>query len=103
MENGLVGLTPEPFVEHNSIMTDWLKSIGSRKKPVSEWRENYVGFRKDNKPGIKVGDRLFLYAPGRLNMRIFALAEAVGNAEPDPDFNPGVEGSCYWRLAVRYP
>jgi hypothetical protein len=35
-------------------------------------------------------------------MLVFALAEAVGEPEHDPNYNPNEEGSCRWKLAVRY-
>ena len=35
-------------------------------------------------------------------MRIFALAEAVSDPEIDPNYNKNEEGSCRWKLAVRY-
>jgi hypothetical protein len=82
-------------------MTDWLKLIGSAQEPITappfngRYTKDYVGFRKESKPSIKVGDRLFLYAPGG-SRRIFALAEAVGN----PEYHK--EGNCHWRLTVRY-
>jgi len=90
-----------------SFMKNWLKSIGSAKRPITEapfhgeYRTEQVGFRKAGKPGVRSGDRLFLYAPGG-SRRIFALAEAVGDPEHDPNYNPNKEGSCRWKLAVRY-
>jgi hypothetical protein len=47
------------------------------------------------------GDHLFLYAPGG-SRRVFALAEAVSDPEHDSDYNPSKEGSCQWKLRVRY-
>src|ERR1035437_7516831 len=82
-------------------MTDWLKNIGSAKKPITEWKEEYVGFRTTNKLRIAKGDRLFLFAPGG-SRRIFALAKAAGNPEHDPEWNPKDKESCYWKLPVRY-
>ncbi len=88
-------------------MTSWLKSIGSAQKPITappfngNYTEEYVGFRKANKPSIEAGDHLLLYAPGG-SRHIFALVEAVGNPERNPNYNPNEEGSCRWRLAVRY-
>ena len=82
-------------------MQPWLKLIGSSDNPVRSWDKEYIGFRKSNKPGIRLGDHVFLYAPGG-SRRIFALAEAVANPEPDPDYSPIVEGSCQWRVKVRY-
>jgi hypothetical protein len=82
-------------------MADWLKLIGSAKKPVTEYTREEVGFRKANKPGVRAGDRLFLYAPGG-SRRIFALAEAVDDPQPDSNYNPNEEGSCRWMLRVQY-
>ena len=82
-------------------MKVWLKLIGSAQRPITEWQKDYVGFRKANKPSIRAGDRLFLYAPGG-SRRIFALAEAVGDPELDSSYNPNEEGSCRWRLRVDY-
>ena len=88
-------------------MTAWLKLIGSAKRPITEqpfygqYTEEYVGFRKSNKPTIRAGDNLFLYAPGG-SRRIFALAEAVGDPERDSNYNPQEEGSCQWKLRIRY-
>lgn len=84
-----------------------MKSIGSAKKPITEapfhgeYSAEQVGFRKAGEPSVRSGDRLFLYAPGG-SRRIFALAEAVGDPEHDPNYNPNEEGSCRWKLAVRY-
>lgn len=84
-------------------MTSWLKLVGSSKTPlVDGYTEEYVGFRREGKPGVRPGDRLFFYAPGRNNRRIFALVEALGTPEYDPKFNRDEEGSCQWRLRVRY-
>jgi hypothetical protein len=85
----------------NNIMTTWLKLIGSAKSPITEWERDYVGFRKANRPSIRTGDYLFLYAPG-VDRRIFALAQAVSDPEPDPNYDPNKEGSCRWKLSVRY-
>jgi hypothetical protein len=91
----------------NNTMTTWLKLIGSQEKPITEapwhgsYTDEYIGFRKASKPSIQVGDHLFLYAPGG-SRRIFALAEAVGDPEPDPNYKPNEHGSCQWRLSVRY-
>src|SRR5689334_222274 len=88
-------------------MTEWLKLIGSRKNPItgSPFYGNYtdenIGFRKIAKPRIRAGDHLFLYAPGG-SRRIFALAEAVQDPERDSNYNPNEEGSCRWKLSVRY-
>src|SRR5512143_2336818 len=91
----------------NNVMTAWLKLIGSAKRPITEppfngqYTEEYVGFRKANKPSIRAGDDLFLYAPGG-SRRIFALAEVVGDPERDSKYNPQEEGSCRWKLRIRY-
>ena len=88
-------------------MTTWLKIIGSHRKPITEapFHGNYagehIGFRKDNRPSIRTGDRLFLYASGG-SRRIFALVEAVGDPERDPNYNRNEEGSCRWRLRVHF-
>jgi hypothetical protein len=88
-------------------MKTWLKLIGSQEKPITgaPWHGSYtdelIGFRKANKPSIQAGDHLFLYAPGG-SRRIFALAEAVGDPESDPNHKPNEHGSCQWRLSVRY-
>lgn len=88
-------------------MRTWLKLIGSGQKPITEhpfcgiYKEEYVGFRKAKKPGIRTGDHLFLYAPGG-SKRIFALAEATGDPECDINYDPQVQGSCRWKLRVRY-
>jgi len=87
--------------DEDNIMRYWLKLIGSAKRPIAEWQKDYVGFRKANKPSIRAGDRLFLYAPGG-SRRIFALAEALGDPELDSSYNPNEEGSCRWRLRVDY-
>ena len=69
-------------------MRTWLKLIGSGDKPITEhpfygiYNAEYVGFRKARMPGIRMGDRLFLYAPGG-SRSIFALAEAVADPEKD--------------------
>jgi hypothetical protein len=82
-------------------MTTWLKCIGSARDPITEWRKEYVGYRKENRPSVKAPDQLFLYAPGP-SRNIFALAEAVGNPEHDPEYDQNREGSCRWKLPVRY-
>ena len=82
-------------------MSTWLKLLGSARSPITEWTKEYVGFRKNNKPSIRTGDQLFLYAPGGTR-RIFALAEAVSDPEHDSDYNPSEVGSCQWKLRVRY-
>jgi hypothetical protein len=91
----------------NNTMTTWLKVIGSARKPITEapfhgnYNVEHIGFRKADKPGIRAGDHLFLYAAGG-SRRIFALAEVVGDPECDPNYNPNEEGSCRWRLYVHY-
>ena len=88
-------------------MQTWLKLIGSGDKPITEhpfygiYNAEYVGFRKARVPGIRMGDHLFLYAPGG-SRRIFALAEAAADPENDINYNPKEEGSCRWKLRVRY-
>ena len=88
-------------------MKTWLKLIGSQEHPITDapWHGSYtdehIGFRKANKPSIQTGDHMFLYAPGG-SSRIFALAEAVGDPERDPNFKPNKHGSCQWRLSVSY-
>ena len=81
-------------------MTTWLKLIGTATSPVTEWKEDYVGFRKANKPSIRAGDDLILYAPGK--KRIFALAKATSDPEHNPDYNPNKVGSCRWKVYVSY-
>ena len=91
----------------NDIMATWLKLIGSAQKPISDppfhgtYTDENVGFRRPGKPKIRTGDHLFLYAPGG-SRRIFALAEALGDPEPDRKYNPREEGSCRWKLRVHY-
>ena len=88
-------------------MTTWLKLIGCSKRPITghpffgRYQDDYIGFRKDSRPGIKMGDHLFLYAPGG-SRRIFALAEAVSDPEHNDKYNPQEEGSCRWKINVRY-
>jgi hypothetical protein len=81
-------------------MKIWLKLIGSASNPIPEWDKEYVGFRRVRKPGIRTGDILFLYAPGA--RRIFAKAEAVDDPKDHPDYNPNIDGSCRWKVFVRY-
>lgn len=88
-------------------MQTWLKLIGSGTVPITghpwygNYKESYIGFRKRNKPSIRMGDDLFLYAPGG-SMRIFALAKATSDPEYDTDYDPEKEGSCYWKLYIEY-
>src|SRR5687767_9052165 len=88
-------------------MASWLKLIGSAKAPLTEapfhgvFKDKDVGFRKAQKPGIRAGDRLFLYAPGG-SRRIFALAEAIRDPERDPNYDPDQEGSCQWKIPVHF-
>lgn len=89
-------------------MTYWLKLIGLSKKPITGppynglYAEELIGFHpsKVGKPSIKRGDHLFLYATG--SMKIFALAEAVGDLEFAADYIPGKTGSCQWNISIRY-
>lgn len=86
----------------NNVMKVWVKSVGSAKTPiVGTYDKDHVGFRKRGKPRIRLGDHLFLYAPGG-SKRIFALAEALDDPEHDPQYNPNQEGSCPWKLRIRY-
>jgi hypothetical protein len=88
-------------------MQTWLKLIGSGKEPITEYPYygnytlEYIGFRKANKPSIRLGDLLFLYAPGG-SKRIFALAEATSGPEPNPEYDPENEASCYWNVNIIY-
>ena len=88
-------------------MQIWLKLIGSGTVPITgdpfygNFQEEHIGFRKTNRPSIQAGDHLFLYAPGG-SKRIFALVEAVGDPEYDSKYDPQKEGSCYWKLSIRY-
>ena len=88
-------------------MNTWLKLIGSSDRPLTDpqhngiWTKDYVGFRKTRKPGIRNGDHLFLYAPGG-SRSIFALAEAVTDPVRDKNYKQSEEGSCRWKIQVRY-
>lgn len=88
-------------------MQAWLKLIGSSDKPITEhpfygtYQHDFIGFRKSNRPGIRKGDHVFLYAPGG-SRRIFAFAEATGDPEHVPGYDPREVGSCRWRIRVRY-
>jgi hypothetical protein len=88
-------------------MQTWLKLVGSSTVPITGYPfygnmyGEYIGFRKTRKPSIRMGDQLFIYAPGG-SKRIFALAEAVGDPEYDSNYDPQEEGSCYWKLNIRY-
>ena len=88
-------------------MTTWLKLIGCSKRPITghpfygRYEEDHVGFRKDRKPGIRMDDHLFLYAPGG-SRRIFALAKAISDPEHNDKYNPQEEGSCRWKINIRY-
>lgn len=88
-------------------MNNWLKLIGSSYKPITKhpfygnFKEEFIGFRRPGKPSIQMGDHLFLYAPGG-SRSIFALAEATAYPEKDGDYNPKEDGSCIWKLHVRY-
>ena len=88
-------------------MNNWLKLIGSSDKPITEhpfygnYNAEYIGFRKARMPGVRMGDHLFLYAPGG-SRSIFALVEAATDPENDSNYNPKEDGSCRWKLHVRY-
>jgi hypothetical protein len=97
-----------PRAEYNTVKTmkTWLKLIGSAKNPITEpplngYKDDQIGFRKPDKPGIHTGDLLFLYAPGG-SMRIFALAEAISNPQQINIPQPKKEGDCQWTLRVKY-
>ena len=93
--------------EEEKIMQTWLKLIGSDKVPITgapfygNYKVEYVGFRKTRKPSVRLGDYLFLYAPGGTKS-IFALAEAASDPQINAQYNPEEEGSCYWNVSVRY-
>jgi len=99
----ICGLNPTTDISRST----WLKLIGCSKNPITDppfygvYSHNHVGFRKERKPGIRMGDRIFLYAPGG-SKRIFALAEAISNPEVDVDYDPQEYGSCQWKIRVRY-
>lgn len=88
-------------------MRIWLKLIGCSERPITghpfygSYTEDCVGFRKGRKPKVRMGDQLFLYASGG-SKRIFALAEAVSDPEPNVNYNPEEKGSCQWNVNVRY-
>jgi hypothetical protein len=88
-------------------MRTWLKLIGSSIEPITDapyygnFNTEYVGFRKTRKPSIRLGDNLFLYAPGG-SKRIFALVEATSDPEHDSTYDPQNEASCFWKVNVRY-
>lgn len=88
-------------------MSTWLKLIGSANAPLTEapfygrYTDEYVGFRKEARPRIRAGDNLFLYACGG-SRSIFALAEAISDPERDSSYDPNQEGSCRWKVRVRY-
>jgi hypothetical protein len=48
-----------------------------------------------------MGDHLLLYAPGG-SRSIFALAEAVSDPEHYDEYKPQEEGSCRWKINIRY-
>jgi hypothetical protein len=58
-----------------------------------------LGSRRE--PGIRMEDHLFLYAPGGSRL-IFALAEAISIPEHNDKYNPQEEGSCRWKINIRY-
>ncbi len=88
-------------------MTTWLKLIGCSKRPITghpfygRYEEDHIGFRKDRIPGIQTGDHLFLYAPGG-SRKIFALAEAISDPEHNSSYNPKEEGSCQWKVNIKF-
>lgn len=88
-------------------MNHWLKLIGSSYKPITEhpfygnYNEEYIGFRRQGKPSIQIGDHIFLYAPGD-SRSIFALVVATTDPERDNNYNPMEDGSCRWMLRVHY-
>jgi hypothetical protein len=88
-------------------MNYWLKLIGSSDRPVTgePWHgrfdETTIGFRKQGRPSIQAGDHLFLYAPGG-SKRIFATAEVVTDPEQDANYDPSENGSCRWKIHIRY-
>ena len=88
-------------------MNHWLKLIGSSNEPITDhpfygnYDEEYIGFRRAGKPGIRKGDHVFLYAPGG-SRSIFAIVEAANDPEHDNNYNHKEEGSCRWKLRVRY-
>ena len=88
-------------------MRTWLKLIGSVKEPITgypyygKYDTGIVGFRKNRKPSVRLGDSLFLYAPGG-SKRIFALAEVTSDPEYDAAYDPQEEGSTFWIVKVRY-
>jgi hypothetical protein len=89
------------------IMKTWLKLIGSGKEPITgypyygKYDSGLVGFRKTRKPSVRLGDHLFLYAPGG-SKRIFALAEVTSDPEYYSAYDPQEEGSTFWVVNVRY-
>ena len=88
-------------------MQTWLKLIGSVKRPLTDpdyqgrWEAKHIGFRKTGKPSFRVGDQVFLYAPGGTKS-IFALAEIISDPEINEQYDPNEEGSCYWNVKVNY-
>jgi hypothetical protein len=87
-------------------MRTWLKLIGSAESPITgppyngKYNGEPIGFRKANKPGIRIGDQLFLYAPGG-SQRIFALVEVISDPQPIRNPQPKKKGDCQWTLEVR--
>lgn len=107
MQQMNMALTKTEIFKRKKTMNHWLKLIGSSTKPITDhpfygnYKKEFIGFRKAGKPGIRMGDHIFLYAPGG-SKSIFALAEATDDPELDDIFNPEEEGSCQWQLSVRY-
>jgi|GEM_PF-4975714 len=87
-------------------MRTWLKLIGSAENPITEppyngkYNGEPIGFRKADKPGIRTGDQLFLYAPGG-SQRIFAFVEVISDPQPIRNPQPKKKGDCQWTLDVR--
>ena len=87
-------------------MRTWLKLIGSAENPITEppYNGNYngepIGFRKKAKPGIRIGDHLFLYAPGGTRRRS-ALVEVISDPQPISNPQPKKKGDCHWTINVK--
>ena len=85
-------------------MNTWLKVIGFGNKPVTEapyhgkYDLDYVGFHRKDRPSIRTGDHLFLYAAGG-SKRIFAEAVAIDDPRPNDSTD---RDSPNWKLKVSY-